>query len=43
MLCLGVCARYVKDALGLQEDCTTTQIRKAYRLESLKHHPDKAS
>lgn len=27
--------------LGLQEDCTTTQIRKAYRLESLKHHPDK--
>ncbi|KAL0575543.1 hypothetical protein V5O48_006417 [Marasmius crinis-equi] len=27
--------------LGLQRDCTEIEIKKAYRRESLKHHPDK--
>ncbi|THU97707.1 protein prenylyltransferase [Dendrothele bispora CBS 962.96] len=27
--------------LGLQRDCTESDIKKAYRRESLKHHPDK--
>ena len=27
--------------LGVERDCTDTDIRKAYRRESLKHHPDK--
>ena len=27
--------------LGVQRDCTEVEIRKAYRRESLKHHPDK--
>jgi len=29
--------------LGLQRDCTEIEIKKAYRRESLKHHPDKVS
>ncbi|KAI6041227.1 hypothetical protein EDC04DRAFT_3089205 [Pisolithus marmoratus] len=28
--------------LGLSRDCTEADIKKAYRRESLKHHPDKA-
>ncbi|RPD77241.1 protein prenylyltransferase [Lentinus tigrinus ALCF2SS1-7] len=27
--------------LGIERDCTEVEIRKAYRRESLKHHPDK--
>ena len=27
--------------LGVNRDCSDTDIRKAYRRESLKHHPDK--
>ena len=27
--------------LGVERDCSDTDIRKAYRRESLKHHPDK--
>ena len=27
--------------LGVERDCTEVEIRKAYRRESLKHHPDK--
>jgi len=27
--------------LGLARDCTEVEIKKAYRRESLKHHPDK--
>ncbi|EEB98965.1 hypothetical protein MPER_01434, partial [Moniliophthora perniciosa FA553] len=27
--------------LGLKRDCTELEIKKAYRRESLKHHPDK--
>ncbi|KAF5362268.1 hypothetical protein D9756_002064 [Leucocoprinus leucothites] len=29
--------------LGVQRDCGDSDIKKAYRRESLKHHPDKAS
>ncbi|KZT67580.1 DnaJ-domain-containing protein [Daedalea quercina L-15889] len=31
------------EILGLDQNCTTAEIRKAYRAQSLKHHPDKAS
>jgi DnaJ homolog subfamily C member 7 len=27
--------------LGVAKDCSETDIKKAYRRESLKHHPDK--
>lgn len=29
--------------LGVARDCTEIEIKKAYRRESLKHHPDKVS
>jgi len=29
------------EILGVDWDCTTAEIRKAYRAQSLKHHPDK--
>ncbi|KAH9840767.1 uncharacterized protein C8Q71DRAFT_889623, partial [Rhodofomes roseus] len=29
------------EILGLDRNCTTADIRKAYRVQSLKHHPDK--
>lgn len=29
------------DHVGLARDCSDTDIKKAYRRESLKHHPDK--
>ena len=28
--------------LGLERDCTHEQIRAAYRMQSLKYHPDRA-
>lgn len=30
-------------AAGVAKDCTEIEIKKAYRKESLKHHPDKVS
>ncbi len=32
---------YVSAFLGVSRDCTEIEIKKAYRRESLKHHPDK--
>ena len=29
--------------LGISRDCSESDIKKAYRRESLKHHPDKVS
>jgi preprotein translocase subunit Sec63 len=37
----GLSSMLIDDFVGIPRDCAEIEIKKAYRRESLKHHPDK--